>query len=150
MVWDTDSEGRWSTEGRWVTVPEPFECPQFATVAPGLVPLSQAGDTGRGCLVVAGDLQHSKSHRCFIHLSPPFFSGYWCHRVMDLSAGSVRCLLVASSGMSVSLKSKYLKRCVAVLHMGPARPAGWLQQSRTWGSGTWPPQLGAAGHLGGS
>lgn len=32
-------------------VPEPFECPQFATVAPDLC---QAGDTGRGCLVVAG------------------------------------------------------------------------------------------------
>lgn len=64
---------------------------------------------------------------------------------MDLSAGSVGCLFVATSGVSVSLESKYSMGHMIVLHMGPARPAGWLQQSGIWGSGTWPPQLGASG-----
>lgn len=133
-----------------MTIPEPFECAQFATVAPILVHLSQAGDTGRGCLVVAGvQILWCKSHRCFIYSSPPLFSEYSHHEVTDLRAGSVGCLSVASSGMSVSLKSKYSKEHTTVLHTGLARPADQLQQSRIWGSGTRPPQLGAAGHLGG-
>lgn len=52
---------------------------------------------------------------------------------------------MANSGVSVSLKSKYSKEHVTVLYVGPARPAEWLQQSRIWGSGTLPAQLGAAG-----
>lgn len=42
------------------------------------------------------------SSTCHLH----FFSEYSRHEVTDFSAGSVECFFVASSGVSVSLKSK--------------------------------------------
>lgn len=72
-----------------MTVPEPFECPQLATVAPILVHLSQAGTWAGAVLwwqgVCSGANHTGASSICHLH----FFSEYSCHEVTDLSAGSV-------------------------------------------------------------